>query len=143
MGKTIMLSSLIQTACEPEPPDPGCRVSKRKQLRLDNAFRGRGKASTAAPESSVPTKGPSATLIVAPTSLLTQWQDELLRSSKPDTLKVLVWHGQNRLDLEGMVAQGEGQDAKQVIIITSYGTLVSEFSKKQGEQLVSPVFESE
>ena len=91
----------------------------------------------------MPTQGPTATLIVAPTSLLTQWQDELLRSSKPDTLKVLVWHGSNRLDLEGMVAQGEGQDAKQVIIITSYGTLVSEFSKKQGEELISPVFESE
>jgi DNA repair protein RAD5 len=142
MGKTIMLSALIQTTCEPELPDPTYQPSKRRQLRLDNALRGRVKPPTSAVSPPVPFKGPSATLIVAPTSLLTQWQDELLRSSKPDTMDVLVWHGQNRLDLGNLVTQGDDQDGKLVVIITSYGTLVSEFSKKQGDELVSPVFES-
>ena len=144
MGKTIMLSALIQTACDPEPPDPSYRVSKHKQRRIENAFRGCAKSSTSGDVTPpAQTKGPSATLIVAPTSLLTQWQDELLRSSRPDTMKVMVWHGQNRLDLESMVAQRDIKGAKMIVVITSYGTLVSEYSKKQSEELVSPVFDSE
>lgn len=142
-----MLSALIQTARDPEPPDTSRgTTSRRKQLRLDNAFRKRPEASTSAAAPISLSKGPSATLIVAPTSLLTQWHDELLRSSKPDTLKVLVWHGQNRLDLESIVDQREGPYGKSKgadVVITSYGTLMSEFSKSQSENKPSsPVFES-
>ncbi|KIP11786.1 hypothetical protein PHLGIDRAFT_83110 [Phlebiopsis gigantea 11061_1 CR5-6] len=142
MGKTIMLSALIQTARDPEAADlSGRTASRRKQLRLDNAFRKRREES---PGESAPALGPSATLIVAPTSLLTQWQDELLRSSRPDTLRALIWHGQNRLDLESIV---EGQDGKTKgidVVITSYGTLLSEYTKTQGEnKLSSPVFDIE
>lgn len=145
MGKTIMLSALIQTACDPDPPDNRTTAtSRRKQLRLDKAFRKRQEPSTPPDAPATPAQGPSATLIVAPTSLLTQWHEELLRSSKPDTLKVLVWHGQNRLDLEALVEHGEGASGPPagVVVITSYGTLVSEFSKLQSDTAVSPIFES-
>ncbi|CDO73050.1 hypothetical protein BN946_scf185007.g104 [Trametes cinnabarina] len=135
MGKTIMLSALIQTALGPETPaevDPGAS-SKRRQLKLNNAFR-------AAPKRpSRPQKGPSETLIVAPTSLLNQWSEELQRSSKPGTLKVLVWHGQNRLDLDAAIDGSEGNAID--VIITSYGTLVSEHAKH--ERQPSPIFEVE
>ncbi|KAI0652443.1 SNF2 family N-terminal domain-containing protein [Trametes meyenii] len=133
MGKTIMLSALIQTARGPEAPskpDPNASF-KRRQLKLNNAFR------VAPKHSARPKKGPSATLIVAPTSLLSQWAEELQRSSKPDTLKVLVWHGQNRLDLDAAV---DGDGATDVVI-TSYGTLVSEHAKH--EKQPSPIFEVE
>ncbi|EJF67216.1 hypothetical protein DICSQDRAFT_45634 [Dichomitus squalens LYAD-421 SS1] len=132
MGKTIMLSALIQTAREPETPaDDSASSSRAKQLRLNNAFR--------VMEKPLPQqrKGPSATLIVAPTSLLTQWAEELQRSSKPDTLRVLVWHGMNRLDLDAAV-DGEGATN---VVITSYGTLVSEHAKH--EKQPSSVFEVE
>jgi DNA repair protein RAD5 len=95
MGKTIMLSALIQTLHEPEPVDPECKVtSKNRQVKLDSTFRSITRKQTQS------SKGPSATLIVAPTSLLNQWSKELQRSSKPGTLKILVWHGHNRQDLE-------------------------------------------
>ncbi|OCH95686.1 hypothetical protein OBBRIDRAFT_871170 [Obba rivulosa] len=122
MGKTIMLSALIQTARGPEEPskegDSNGR-SKARQLKLNSAFR------TSSRKQVGQTKGPSATLIVAPTSLLSQWSEELQRSSASGTLKVLVWHGQNRQDLE---AAFEGDNAVDVVI-TSYGTLVSEHAK--------------
>ena len=134
MGKTIMLSALIQIASEPEAPpanaDPEPQP-KRRQLRLDNTFRvTKRKVSTSK-------KGPCATLIVAPTSLLNQWAEELKRSSKPDTMDVLVWHGQNRLDLEAMVER----DGAIPVVITSYGTLVSEYSR-WSDKIASPIFES-
>ncbi|KAI0347968.1 hypothetical protein BDW22DRAFT_1319252 [Trametopsis cervina] len=125
MGKTIMLSALIQTARAPEDPLAEQAPAKRRQLRLDKTFRAKKWS-----------KGPSATLIVAPTSLLSQWSEELQRSSKPGTLKVLVWHGQNRLDLESAVEQDGGVD----VVVTSYGTLVSEHTRSQKSS--SPVFES-
>ncbi|KDQ63171.1 hypothetical protein JAAARDRAFT_119545 [Jaapia argillacea MUCL 33604] len=136
MGKTIMLSALIQTNREPDLTEPERRVqedlpNKRRQLRLDAAFRtvSRQVAKAAAP--------PKSTLIVAPTSLISQWSDELGRSSKPGTLRVLVWHGQNRLDLEAAL---EGKDATDVVV-TSYGVLASEHAK--GEKSSSPLFEIE
>ncbi|EMD42287.1 hypothetical protein CERSUDRAFT_79878 [Gelatoporia subvermispora B] len=135
MGKTIMLSALIQTARSPEEPsqegDNNGR-SKPRQLKLNSAFRS---SSRKQPRQ---TKGPAATLIVAPTSLLSQWSEELQRSSTSGTLKVLVWHGQNRRDLEAAL---EGDNAVDVVI-TSYGTLVSEHAKSERTS-ASPVFETE
>lgn len=134
MGKTIMLSALIQTARDPEPPtstDNGEAPAKRRQLRLDSNFRVSKSSSTNS------SRGPAATLIVAPTSLLSQWSEELKRSSKPDTLKILVWHGQNRLDLESAV----DHDDVVPVVITSYGTLVSEYTR-WSDKIASPVFES-
>lgn len=129
-----MLSALIQTGSTPEEPSVATASepqAKRRQLRLDSNFR------VAKPHTGSK-KGPSATLIVAPTSLLNQWAEELKRSSKPDTLNVLVWHGQNRLDLEAMVER----DGVIPIVITSYGTLVSEYSR-WSDKIASPVFSSE
>jgi DNA repair protein RAD5 len=131
MGKTIMLSALIQTNCNlglrnsPNAEDES-DVPARRQLRLDCKFR---------PSESAKSE-PTATLIVAPTSLLTQWSEELERSSKPGTLKTIVWHGNNRLDLSRV----QRRDDKLVIVITSYGVLASEHAKiaKAG----SAIFES-
>ena len=126
-----MLSALIQTARDPESPveaDPNAS-SRVKQLRLNSAFRVMPKS---APQQR---KGPSATLIVAPTSLLAQWAEELQRSSQPDTMKVLVWHGQNRLDLDSAL----DDDGPITVVVTSYGTLVSEHAKHEKQS--SSVFE--
>lgn len=126
-----MLSALIQTAREPEPPAEAIfnASSKAKQLRLNNAFR--------VVQKPVPQqrKGPAATLIVAPTSLLAQWAEELQRSSDSDTMKVLVWHGQNRLDLDSAVEDNGIIN----VVVTSYGTLVSEHNRHEKQS--SSVFE--
>lgn len=127
-----MLSALIHINRDPEPilPDDTSRdLARARQLKLDNAFR-----STALGQRKK-TKGPSATLIVAPTSLLSQWHDELQRSSAPGTLQATVWHGQNRLDLDG-IEDDSNDDSPIIVIITSYGVLASEHSKllKSGGQ---------
>ena len=140
MGKTIMVSALIQTLHEPESAEqseePGL-LSKTRQLKLSSAFR------TTARKSPQFSKGPAATLIIAPTSLLTQWAEELQRSSKPSTMKVLVWHGQNRLDLESAIEDDYEGDERIKVVVTSYGVLASEHAKseKSGANL-SPIFES-
>ncbi|KAK7686706.1 hypothetical protein QCA50_010306 [Cerrena zonata] len=157
-----MLSALIQTATGPEDPLPTKQTTKPRQLKLNNAFR-----ITSKPSKPPSNKGPSATLIVAPTSLLNQWAEELKRSSKEGTIKVLVWHGQGRLDLEAAVREDEDEDEDDVdeiseseaegesenekpkkkgrrkpirVIVTSYGILASEHAKS--DKGTSQVFES-
>src|SRR4051812_47357177 len=102
MGKTIMISSLLHTS----PPEthketPAQTAAKSRQLKLNSAFR---------PQQKTQNKPPSSTLIVAPTSLLAQWGEELERSSKAGVINVLVWHGQGRVDLEAFVDDDEEGD---------------------------------
>ncbi|KAL4070532.1 SNF2 family N-terminal domain-containing protein [Scleroderma citrinum] len=135
MGKTIMLSALIHTNREPEPVGEERSSSWSRQLRLDGAFR-----PVPADRRKQPKFGSSATLIVAPTSLLSQWSEELQRSSEPGTLRVTVWHGQNRLDLDAL--QNEDEDNKSVsVVITSYGVLASEHSKFEKTYSRSSIFQ--
>ncbi|KAF9532114.1 SNF2 family N-terminal domain-containing protein [Crepidotus variabilis] len=126
MGKTIMLSALIQTSLATQDPDDADAdaPSKAKQLRLNSAFRPVNSRKTSS------AKPPSATLIVAPTSLLNQWADELERSSKPGTFQICLWHGSNRADLDALLDEDNDDDNKTLkIVITSYGILASEHAK--------------
>ncbi|KAF8841910.1 hypothetical protein BDN67DRAFT_900346 [Paxillus ammoniavirescens] len=139
MGKTIMLSALIHTNKDPEPilDDAANDPSRARQLRLDSAFR-----PIPSNQKKRSTKGPSATLIVAPTSLLSQWSEELERSSTPGTVRVTVWHGQNRLDLDAL-ENDDDSDKGIPIVITSYGVLVSEHSKLQKSSSQSSIHQIE
>ncbi len=112
-----MLSSLIHThlASDEDVSEVATASTKSKQLRLDAAFKPAARRK--------PSKPPGATLIVAPTSLLGQWADEMERSSKPGTVKVQVWHGQNRLDLDAAMEDDKG-DTSIKVIVTSYGGCV-------------------
>jgi len=133
MGKTIMLSALIQTSIPTQGPEEESNISlKAKQLRLNNAFRPVDRTCSS-----------SATLVVAPTSLLNQWAEELKRSSKSGILDVFIWHGQNRLDL-GDVIDGRENGHAIKVVITSYGVLASEHAKMERPTITRPqVFESE
>jgi DNA repair protein RAD5 len=138
MGKTIMMSALIQTnRCPDGEDDQEMDGNKRsRQLKLNSSFR-------AMKPPSKPTKPPSATLIVAPTSLLSQWSDEIHRSSNAGTAKMLIWHGQNRQDLEAAIEDDDDDDETIKVVITSYGVLASEHAKSEKSTANrSPIFES-
>lgn len=120
----VDLSSLLHTNNKPEPETPSATAAKSKQLRIEETFRTK--------QNSAPSHGASATLIVAPTSLLEQWSSELQRCSRKGTLRVLVWHGQGRRDL------ASGID----VVITSYGVLASEHAKLEAQKAgsSSPIY---
>jgi SNF2 family DNA or RNA helicase len=143
MGKTIMISSLLHTSRDPEPSEPPgvtpeveevSAPTKPRQLKLDGTFR---PVTESNPRNAVQA-APSATLIVAPTSLMSQWSKELERSSKKGSLKVLVWHGNNRDDLDDIL-DGKG---KTDVVITSYGVVGSEWTKHENSSRHgSPLFQ--
>lgn len=131
-----MISSLIQTNRDFSQEDIARaqneeqRQAKPKQLKLNASFRPVKPKQT--------TRRSRATLIVAPTSLLDQWCKELQRSSKKGTLNVMIWHGQNRDDLETMIDIDEASD----IVITSYGTLASEHGRMGKSSKSVPIYNS-
>ncbi|KAI9764106.1 MAG: DNA helicase rad5 [Candelina submexicana] len=74
-------------------------------------------------------KAPCTTLVVAPMSLLAQWQSEAENASKPGTLKTLVYYGNDKTaNLQNLCCEANAASAPN-LIITSYGVVLSEFNQ--------------
>ncbi|KAL7626164.1 DNA helicase rad5 [Parahypoxylon ruwenzoriense] len=69
------------------------------------------------------------TLVIAPMSLLAQWQSEAENASKEGTLKSIVYYGNEKIDnLQTLCCDANFASAPDVII-TSYGVILSEFTQ--------------
>ncbi|KAL1413610.1 DNA helicase rad5 [Vanrija albida] len=133
MGKTCMMASLIhrnREVVDDDPEEPEAEpvkqeASKRRkfvQVTLSNQW----KAVANAPKP-VSRQPPRATLVVCPVSLASQWQEELTKMSAKGSLTSFLWYGNDRADVGRLLAQ-EGKK-KVDVIITSYGTLGSEYQR--------------
>ena len=72
---------------------------------------------------------PCTTLVVAPMSLLAQWESEAAKASKPGTLKTLVYYGNEKAaNLQTLCGEANAATAPN-LIITSYGIVLSEFNQ--------------
>ncbi|KAK4149130.1 DNA repair protein rad5 [Chaetomidium leptoderma] len=122
LGKTIQMLSLIHThksdiaiaARQSNRP-----VSSVNQLARLPSIHGRDTVVDA----------PCTTLVVAPMSLLAQWQSEAENASRDGTLKSMVYYGNEKnADLPALCCEANAANAPDVII-TSYGVVLSEFSQ--------------
>ncbi|KAJ9604256.1 DNA helicase rad5 [Cladophialophora chaetospira] len=118
LGKTIEIYSLIH--------------GNRSQIDLDAM----DKTVTSVnhlprlPQSSTSVEpAPCTTLVVAPMSLLAQWESEAVKSSKPGSLRTMVYYGSEKsVNLQVLCSASNAVSAPHVII-TSYGTVLSEFNQ--------------
>jgi DNA repair protein RAD5 len=70
---------------------------------------------------------PYTTLVIAPTSLLSQWESEATKASAPGSLKTIIYYGADRsVNLKALCSAANGSSAPQ-LIITSYGVVLSEY----------------
>jgi DNA repair protein RAD5 len=100
LGKTIEMLSLIHS----NPFDPTRKPRKNATGVLENI---------------------GATLVVAPMSLLSQWELETEAASKEGTLKPFVYYGSDkRFNLQTLLTTKGAPD----VVITSYGTILSEYT---------------
>jgi DNA repair protein RAD5 len=114
LGKTIEMLSLIHTHRNEVTDEQIATVKPLPRLQ---------KSSTAVESA------PYTTLVVAPMSLLAQWQSEAEKASQEGTLKVMVYYGSEKaVNLQKMCCASNGANAPNVII-TSYGTVLSEFNQ--------------
>ncbi|KAE8350971.1 SNF2 family N-terminal domain-containing protein, partial [Aspergillus coremiiformis] len=78
---------------------------------------------------------PYTTLVVAPTSLLSQWESEALKASQLGTMKVLMYYGNEKnVNLRQLCAAGNPTAPN--VIVTSYGVVLSDY----GQMLSSATF---
>ncbi|KAH0344571.1 putative DNA repair protein rad-5, partial [Aureobasidium melanogenum] len=116
LGKTIEMLSLIHTHTS-EFGLQGAKMSTVMDLPRSPK------------SSSGVARAPCTTLVVAPMSLLAQWQSEAEKASKPGTLKTLVYYGSDKnVNLKTLCCEANAASAPNVII-TSYGTVLSEYNQ--------------
>jgi DNA repair protein RAD5 len=120
LGKTIEMMSLVHThrsAIDMQVQSNGSGMSSVNNLpRLP--------AKSTHVESA-----PCTTLVVAPMSLLAQWQSEAENASKDGTLKSMVYYGNEKTaNLQNLCCEANAASAPNVII-TSYGVVLSEFNQ--------------
>ncbi|GFF34743.1 DNA repair protein rad5 [Aspergillus lentulus] len=111
LGKTIEMLSLIHSHRNVPPSREG-PSSSTELVRMPSS-------------SSAVLPAPNTTLVVAPTSLLSQWESEAMKASEPGTMKVLMYYGADKTaNLQELCSAGN--PAAPNIIITSYGVVLSE-----------------
>ncbi|KAI1393372.1 DNA repair protein rad-5 [Hypoxylon trugodes] len=117
LGKTIQMLSLIHSHKS--------EISTRKadtSLNSVNSLRRVSSKSGVLP-------APKTTLVIAPMSLLAQWQSEAENASKKGTLKSMVYYGNEKIDnLQALCCEANYSSAPDVVI-TSYGVVLSEFTQ--------------
>ncbi|KAI5867929.1 DNA repair protein rad-5 [Durotheca rogersii] len=119
LGKTIQMLSLIHShkfelATERTHPSLG---SVNDLLRLSSSG------------SSGIVSAHKTSLVIAPMSLLAQWQSEAENASKEGTLRSIVYYGNEKADNLQMLCCDANFTSAPDVVITSYGVVLSEFTQ--------------
>lgn len=110
LGKTIEMLSLVN-AHQYSPGDPILKDPSMTQ-----------------PDSSGVVPAPYTTLVVAPTSLLAQWESEAQKSAQSGTMNTMMYYGtEQSTNLRKVCCAANAASAPRVIV-TSYGVVLSEYS---------------
>lgn len=118
LGKTIELLSLMHS----HRSEISMQASQASPSSTINLPRLPKNSSSVEP-------APCTTLVVAPMSLLAQWESESVKASKPGTLKAMVYYGSEKAaNLQTLCCEANAASAPN-LIITSYGVVLSEFNQ--------------
>ena len=118
LGKTIEMLSLIHT-----------HKSEVMETSTDSAVTSVNDLPRLPESSASIERAPRTTLVVAPMSLLAQWQSEAEKASTPGSLKTMVYYGNDRhVNLQNLCCAANAASAPD-IIITSYGVVLSMFNQ--------------
>ena len=118
LGKTIEMFSLIHSH-----QSDIARAASSKSIDSVNSLPRLPRSSTSV------ASAPCTTLVVAPMSLLAQWESEATKSSLPGSLRTLVYYGTDKsVNLQTLCSETNAASAPHVVI-TSYGLVLSEFNQ--------------
>ncbi|KYK56610.1 SNF2 superfamily RAD5 protein [Drechmeria coniospora] len=118
LGKTIQMLSLIHSHKS--------KISRKSAQ--SSGLGGRNQLARLTGNSASVLDAPHTTLVVAPMSLLAQWQSEAEKASKQGTMKIELYYGNEKAgNLQAMCCNANASSAPD-LVITSYGVVLSEFS---------------
>ncbi|GAA5800446.1 hypothetical protein HPULCUR_005876 [Helicostylum pulchrum] len=126
LGKTIEILSLIHANRFNKHKDPIPQSLSSSGLLGKKSKRSVKKSPT--------------TLIVCPMSLLAQWRDEIIRGSKPGTIKVDVFYGEER-SKSTVDRLSSWTGSAPDVLVTTYGCILTDWTKLQNNNAYeSPLF---
>lgn len=119
LGKTIQMLSLVHSH----------KSEVARQARASNGgIATVNQLQRLGSSSATMVDAPCTTLVVAPMSLLSQWQSEAEKASKEGTIKIELYYGNEKTNnLQALCSSSNASMAPDVVI-TSYGVILSEFS---------------
>lgn len=82
---------------------------------------------------------PRTTLVVAPMSLLAQWQSEAENASEEGTLKSIVYYGADKIADLRILCCGANASTAPDVVITSYGVVLSEYTQMTSKGRASDI----
>ena len=129
LGKTLSILSLIVKTLDDAQKWAQQTPSISKDARDLGTKKTGKKAALPATEQAHLVRNCKTTLLVAPLTTISNWEDQIKQHVKPGTLKYYIYHGTNRVkDIKKL--------AEYDLVITTYGSVASEFSyrsrKKDG-----------
>lgn len=123
LGKTLLSLSLVAHTLDTEAlewakqtPKPTDAVSGSNQTR-------KGKSPLPKLKSTPLALNAKSTLLVSPLSTISNWEDQIKQHVKPSSLSYYIYHGANRLRDPNKLAEYD-------LVITTYGSVASEFNHK-------------
>lgn len=140
LGKTIQMLSLIHSHKSPIAMEAQAQAQEQKLQHQQQQLSATNNNTSKPPvlvsslrriRSKLPdvVHAPCTTLVVAPMSLLAQWQSEAENASVEGTLRSMVYYGNEKsANLQALCSPDQAATAPDVII-TSYGTVLSEFTQ--------------
>ncbi|KAK5994424.1 DNA repair protein RAD5 [Cladobotryum mycophilum] len=119
LGKTIQMLSLVHSH----------RSEIARQARANNGgITNLNQLPRLGKNSSSILDAPCTTLVIAPVSLLSQWQSEAEKASKEGSMKTELYYGNEKTgNLQALCCASNASMAPD-LVITSYGVILSEFS---------------
>lgn len=131
LGKTIQIISLILKAQPTEAPKINNNIlSDDNDVKVIDPFGFVPKCETKkkAIDPHIGKVESNSTLIICPLSLIHNWEDQILTHTIPNSLKVLVYHGPNRVQDPDIIKMFD-------VVITTYNVIGVGF----GKEIVSPL----
>lgn len=121
LGKTIQMLSLIHSHKS--------EMATHQPKQSAKSTNGLCRTLQRLPNSQNIASAPKTTLVIAPMSLLAQWQSEAENASKEGTLKCTVYYGNDKMDNMQALCREPNLASAPDVIITSYGVVLSEYSQ--------------
>jgi DNA repair protein RAD5 len=119
LGKTIQMLSLIHSHKSDTP---------RRARPGANGLTSVNQLPRLATTSKTVVDAPHTTLVIAPMSLLSQWQSEAERASVEGSMNIELYYGNEKSNnLQALCSSSSSMHAPD-LVITSYGVVLSEFS---------------
>lgn len=116
LGKTIQMLALVHS-----------HKSETARNRTSTGLTSVNQLTRLGANSTSVVDAPCTTLVIAPMSLLSQWQSEAEKASKAGTIKTELYYGDNKnTNLQALCSSSNASNAPDVVI-TSYGVILSEF----------------